>query len=239
MATVLIIVDDEGDEGQVHPKQMLPGNLISPFLEQAIADTASKRGDSERGETISTIRRAGLSPSLLAGDPIVCPLTFDLPDFLMFAGRSTYLACQDVAALRRRVAQQFAYAVGEGDLWLPIVLTAHGPLYGEAIGRAASPADTLLSAYQQPVHLGDRWRQPLYRLGQRLLTLLDAPPAVYLLQFGLQEAQLCFDRLFPFPAAPAIASIHIQTPNLFQCHWRCLTHQPILDLTILPPRSLQ
>jgi hypothetical protein len=43
---------------------------------------------------------------------------------------------------------------------------------------------------------------------------------------------ILFDRLIPFPDEPAIASIGVQEPNLFTCHWLCLTHQPILDLKI-------
>jgi hypothetical protein len=43
---------------------------------------------------------------------------------------------------------------------------------------------------------------------------------------------ILFDRLIPFPDEPAIATIGVQEPNLFICHWLCLTHQPILDLKI-------
>jgi hypothetical protein len=89
-----------------------------------------------------------------------------------------------------------------------------------------------MPSYAQPLHLPDRYRQPLYQLGQRLLGLVSASPAVYLLQFGFQGEEIVFDRLFPFPAAPAIASLGIQTPDLFECHWRCLTQQPIRDLRI-------
>ena len=101
--------------------------------------------------------------------------------------------------------------------------------YAEAIAPA-SP-----SGYRQPLHLADHQRQPLYRLGQRLLSALSAPPAVYLLQFGYQGDRECFDRLWPFPAPPAIASLGTQTPDLFSCHWHCLRGQPLRDIVIRPP----
>ncbi|WP_051037993.1 hypothetical protein [Thalassoporum mexicanum] len=131
-----------------------------------------------------------------------------------------------------------------GELWLPIVWTARGPLYGEVISRDQQ------GKYQQPFHLKDYDRQPLYRLAQNMLSDLHAPPAVYLLQFDLVSSvvdstleftpnqvgkdhhKIGFDRLIPFPAEPAIASIDVQQPNLFECHWRCLTNQPIYDLII-------
>jgi len=113
-------------------------------------------------------------------------------------------------------------------LWLPVVLTAKGPLYAEVIGLADD------GSYQQPVDLSDVWRQPLYHLAYQLLQVLSAPPTTYLLQFGLPEQDLVFDRLWPFPTTPAIASIGVQEPDLFTCHWLCLTGQPISDLTIIP-----
>jgi hypothetical protein len=149
---------------------------------------------------------------------------------LKFCRQTIYQDCRDLPALRRRVTQQFQIEVGEGLYWLPIVLTAKGPLYAEAITvNTAGACD-----YQQPWHLPDRQRQPLYQFSYRLLKNLSAPPATYLLQFGLREEGFCFDRLLPFPAEPAISSIESQHPNLFECHWRCLTHQPILDLQIAP-----
>jgi hypothetical protein len=48
------------------------------------------------------------------------------------------------------------------------------------------------------------------------------------------ETEVIFDRLWPFPASPAIASIQTQQPDLFACHWHCLVGEPIMDLTILP-----
>lgn len=163
---------------------------------------------------------------------IICPLTLNLPNFVSFPGREIYQACQDISGLRQRV-QQLGYVTGAGNFWLPVVLTAKGALYAEAIGSEPSAPPR----FYQPLHLSDRWRQPLYWLGQRLVQSLSAPPTAYLIQFGFQDETICFDRLLPFPAAPAIASLSVQAPDLFACHWLCITHQPVLDLVILPQRD--
>ena len=202
---------------------------------------------------INVVSTQGLPPELsaaalvselrddLAGDkpsPLICPLTLHLPETLPFASRTIFDRCCDTAAMRQYVQQHWGYASGNGTRWLPIVWTAKGPLYAEVIGHEGNIGDETgsdpTSLYQQPLHLSDEWRQPLYRLGFNLLTSLAAPPAVYLLQFDLEEDALVFDRLWPFPHRPALASVGVQTPNLFECHWRCLTHQPIWDVAIVP-----
>ncbi len=170
----------------------------------------------------------------IVGAQLLCPLTLSVPEALMFPAQALYATCRDVAGLRRQL-EAWQYITGDGTFWLPIVLTAKGALYGEVIGSdqgaaLVNTASTL--GYTQPVHLSDHQRQPLYALGQRLLRSLNASPAVYLMQFGWQDGAVCFDRLFPFPAAPAIASLNVQTPDLFACHWACLTGQPLLDLII-------
>lgn len=168
---------------------------------------------------------------------IICPLTLNFPDSFQFAHRAIYDACRNRDQMRSQ-AQTEGVEIGDGNFWLPIVWTIKGPLYAEVIGvntASSNLLDNQISqslTYQQPVHMGDRWRQSLYFLGKRLLSSLTTPPGVYLLQFGLRDNQFCFDCLFPFPAIPAIASIGVQTPDLFVCHWRCLINQPILDLTI-------
>ena len=162
---------------------------------------------------------------------LVCPLTLDLPENLVFTAKDVFRFCRNVSAARDRVAQELLFPVGEGNFWLPVVLTAKGPLYAEAIGAEASLQSDALS-YSQPVHLSDLWRQQLYELAYRLLNLLNAPPATYLMQFGFVGERICFDRLWPFPAAPAIASVGVQLPDLFVCHWYCLTNKAIYDLQI-------
>lgn len=166
---------------------------------------------------------------------IVCPLTLDLPASLEFPARPLYQRCRQVDELRQWVTQTLSYPSQAGQLWLPIILTARGPVYGEVIGQSEKTD----SGYIQPLHLPDRWRQPLYRMAKQVLWSLSAPPAVYLLQFDIQADTVYFDRLFPFPFHPAIASIGIQEPDLFTCHWLCQTHQSILDLRIQQPALYQ
>lgn len=175
----------------------------------------------------------------IAEEDLFCPLTLELPAQFSFPQQGVYQDCRDVPALRQQVEQRGYAQTGAGYYWLPIVQTAKGPLYGEvmqAVGNTATGKleDLTHLTYQQPLHLPDVLRQPLYQLGHRLLQMLQAPPSVYLMQFGLQAGRVVFDRLYPFPAAPAIASLNVQTPNLFECHWRCLTDQAILDLRIPP-----
>ncbi|MEG4285520.1 hypothetical protein QUB68_20525 [Microcoleus sp. A006_D1] len=172
------------------------------------------------------------SGAIADGGAIVCPLTLDLPSDLVFLGQDVFRFCANVAAARDRVGQKLQVPVGEGNFWLPVVLTAKGPLYAEAIAAASDKLSGEVS-YSLPLHLSDVWRQQLYELAFRLLVnLLNAPPATYLMQFGFVGDRICFDRLWPFPAAPAIASVGVQVPDLFVCHWYCLTNKPIYDLQI-------
>jgi len=179
-----------------------------------------------------------MMPALSDGD-IVCPLTLDIPAGVDHPGQSIYQACHDVDRLREFVQERWEFGVGRGQFWLPVVWTPKGPLYGEVIGL--SEPGTCLSSdpwqwpYQQPWHFGDRWRQPLYHLAYRLLRFLVAPPATYLMQFGVGGEKPYFDRLWPFPGPPAIASIGVQQPDLFHCHWFCVTGKPLRDLEIVPP----
>lgn len=175
---------------------------------------------------------------------LICPLTLNLPVTLPFLRvEAVYQACRDVSELRQRVGQQLGCAIADGCFWLPVVLTAKGPLYGEVIGLAGKAVAAQLPedlsscnlSYYQPFHLSDARRQRIYHMGHQVLQLLSAPPATYLVQFGFQDTDICFDRLWPFPAAPAVASLGIQQPDLFACHWHCLTSLPILDLMIIPP----
>jgi hypothetical protein len=165
-------------------------------------------------------------PKLISSEAVYCPLTLELPPDFHFWGTAIARSCRDIVALRHLAALITGVKGGdEGELWLPIVWTVRGPIYGEAIGSVDS-------SYQQPIHLEDSQRQPLYQFGYQLLNHLQAPPATYLLQFGFEETKIIFDRVFPFPATPALASIGVQTPDLFTCHWRCITHQPILDVYV-------
>ncbi len=135
-------------------------------------------------------------------------------------------ACAQIDDLRHWVVEHCGIPGGTGDRWLPVVLTARGPLYGEVIGQTAT------GRYVQPWGINDAQRQPLYRLAWRILDHLGAAPAVYLLQVGFGQDGLVFDRLIPFPDRPAIASVGVQQPDLFHCHWLCLTGRPVRDLMI-------
>lgn len=167
-------------------------------------------------------------PLTTAIDLEALPLKWRSHPSLVMAAR-----CGDIEAMQRHIAEAVACDIGPGTLWLPVVVTAKGPLYGEAI---LPPSDTD-GPYQQPFHLSDRQRQVVYRLAHRILKGLDVPPAVYLLGLGLEQrgtdiTKLWLDRVLPFPGEPAIASLGIQAPDLFECHWRCLTGQPLRDMII-------
>lgn len=256
MRKVVIVVDAEVEGHGAFITASSPVSRAVSALRQAILQDASAEQETTvQVRVLSTDRLLGQSigdqdaiaplsftsiesQSSTLQDLIWCPLTLNLPDTFRFPGEHIYRICRDVDCLRQYVQQQLDCAIGSGCFWLPIVYTEKGPLYAEVVGLDSNtlteePAKHFASlSYLQPIHLPDIWRQPLYHLGYRLLKLLSAPPAVYLMQFGLENHQLYFDRLWPFPAIPAIASLGVQEPDLFTCHWRCLTQQPILDLTI-------
>lgn len=198
-------------------------------LKQAIAQCPT----SSTPDTVRVVTPADVPP-VVAPEDILCPLTLILPEVLAFPGASVFRTCAQVSDLRRSVADCFGVKPGDGSLWLPIALTAKGPLYGEAIALDAHTP----GQYYQPHHLSDRQRQPLYAFAFRLLSWLHAPPSVYLLQVALSDEGVVFDRLWPYPAAGAIASLSVQTPDLFTAHWLCLSHQPLLDLSI-PGKSAE
>jgi len=236
MSRVLIVVDALVEEAE----KLVGASPTTARIVDALKDAIARH--SPAPVTVEVITSTDLADALLlprqernwtAEDIIWCPLTLDLPNTLQFPARNIFQACSHVTSLRQRV-QQLGYATVSGgqrlgDLYLPVVLTAKGPLYGEVISEGEAT-----SGYQQPLDLPDNQRQPLYHLAYQLLQSLSALPAVYLLQFGYNEQNFVFDRLWPFPGVPAIASIGIQEPDLFTCHWHGLTGQPILDLTIIP-----
>jgi hypothetical protein len=227
VARVLVLVDAEDQQKATEPSVGLAQGVAA--LRRAIA-TFPAHPSSSNQVVVETLPATSSQVSLEATD-WVCPLTLNLSDSVTFPEREIYRVCQNIPAMRQRV-EQLGYLKGTGQFWLPIVLTAKGPLYAEAIGAEYPNAEVVPSKFFQPLHLSDRWRQSLYRLGRRLLRSLSAPPATYLMQFGFQGDTICFDRLLPFPAAPAIASLGVQSPDLFACHWLCITNQSILDLTI-------
>jgi hypothetical protein len=91
-------------------------------------------------------------------EAIYCPLTLNLPTEFEFWGREIGRACLDIDALRHLAATRMGIKADDrGDLWLPVVWTARGPMYGEVIGGVAT------GRYRQPIHLNDVERQPLYQ----------------------------------------------------------------------------
>ncbi|MEL4895061.1 hypothetical protein [Crocosphaera sp. Alani8] len=165
---------------------------------------------------------------------VYCPLTIEVPPSLSFPGQKIYQDCKDVKRRRQWVDEMLGYktSIGDtslGDLWLPIAVTSTELIYGEIIGEGAFP-----NSYEQPITLKKSLRRSLHDLAQGLLESLDAPTSLYLLQFSLKGQNIVFDRLWPFPAAPAIASLAYPHPNLFAGYWNCLTHQPLPSLTGTP-----
>jgi len=108
---------------------------------------------------------------------------------------------------------------------LPIVFSDEKLIYGSVIGEGMIPND-----YQQPHNLSSRILTQIRHLAEGLLDSIQAIPSVYLLQFRLMNGEIIFDRLWPFPATPAISSINQQYPDLFACHWCCLSNQRIPEI---------
>ena len=163
---------------------------------------------------------------------IYCPLTIQLPEYFNFPQQSIYSACKDINSRRRWVEKKLGFRTSVGDswlghLWLPIILTDK-PIFAEVIGEGPMP-----NSYEHPIIIPHRQLKSLHGLADRLLDSLSAPPACYLLQFSLYNGEIVFDRLWPFPAAPALITLKTQQPNLFTCHWKCLTQQPIVDKDIV------
>ena len=164
---------------------------------------------------------------------IYCPLTIQVPDYIDFPGKKIFSACKDIVGRRRWVDRNLGFKTSFGDswlghLWLPVVFTKQEIIYAEVIGEGAMP-----NTYEQPVSISKHQRYSLHQLAEGLLESLSAPPAVYLIQFSLHNGEVVFDRLWPFPAAPALITTRTQQPDLFACHWSCLTNRSISGVTVL------
>jgi hypothetical protein len=232
MSKVLIIVNAEVRNRRVSPTSPVAAKMVTALV-QSIQNSTKSTEIEIIGTADLWSKSIILTPS--NEDLIYCPLTIKLPDWIEFPAKHIFQLCIDIPARRSWVEKYFQYktTIADsclGDLWLPIVLTAKGPIYGEVIGEGEIP-----NFYQQPIDFDDRIRQSLYNLAYQLLDSINATPSVYLLQFRMLEKEIIFDRLWPFPASPAIASIPSQKPDLFACHWHCLWGKPIVDLTVMPP----
>jgi len=227
MEQVIIIVNAEVKEGgKISPASPVTEKMVTALL-TAIGDKLAVKIIGGSDLWSGAIKLENNEQNL------ICPLTIKLPNWLEFAAKTIYQKCDALEERRTWVEEKLGYKTSKGndllgDMWLPIILTAKGPLYGEVIAEGALP-----NCYRQPIDITDDLRQRLYYLGYNLLESIEALPAVYLLQFSLIKEQIVFDKLWPFPASPALGSVNIQEPDLFTCHWYCLINQPILDLTII------
>lgn len=161
---------------------------------------------------------------------IYCPLTIQIPEIVDFPARECFRACQNVKDRRAWVQNQRGFKVsteepGLGDRWLPIVFDGSSVQFGEVIGEGEQP-----NAYQQPVAIAQSQLRALQALAVPLLKEIAAPPSVYLLQFLSEGSDVLFDRLWPFPAAPAIASLNRAPADLFGLYWQCIKQQQLLQV---------
>lgn len=163
------------------------------------------------------------------GGRVYCPLTIQLPRWLNFPGQAIYQACQEIQHRRQWVSERLQLPLCKdaqwlGDHWLPVIVHPRGMEFGPLIYEGMMPNAYGLISWELPPY--ERYQKPLTQLAQALMEQLQAPPAVYLLQFSVAQG-LMFDRLWPFPAAPAIATITEPQPNLFTYHWCCLNDLPL------------
>ncbi len=155
-------------------KQAIARHSSTLVVVQAIAATTLK--ETARFEAV-----VGNEGTYSTQDYLWCPLTLDLPETLDFPNRAAFQACGDIIGLRQQV-KQLGDATGDGYFWLPIVLTAKGPLYAEVInsekGLWLSVRPDLVSSfgqglpsdgYWQPMGLSDALRQINPSLGDQLL----------------------------------------------------------------------
>ncbi|UFP95716.1 hypothetical protein [Gloeobacter morelensis] len=116
-------------------------------------------------------------------------------------------------------------------LVLPLVLTARGVLYAEAIGVAGR-------YLWQPEPLSDKARQILYRFARGLVDLLEPlTPGVYMVYFAVVCGAVRFEKLIAHPDRTALVTLTSQRPDLFCCHWRCALGLPVVDLQVHRPTA--
>ncbi len=219
MSKVVIIVNAQVNKGKISPN--------APVAERMAVALSKSIVESNPDYEIQILGGADLwSKSLQISDSdqdvIYCPLTIKLPDWFNFPAQQIYYACRDVEKRRKWVQQHFGYKISKdnswlGDLWLPVIFTSEKLIYGEVICEGVMP-----NYYQQPCDLPVEIYPSLQTLVKELLNSIKATPSVYLLQFRILDQNIIFDRLWPFPATPAIASINVQKPDLFAYHWHCL-----------------
>ena len=223
MSKVIIIVNAQVNQGRIKP--------TAPVAEKMA--TAMKTGiiDADNSHEVEIMGASDLWAKsvklpVYSQDLIYCPLTIKLPDWFNFSASRVYQACNDLDNRRNWVKEHFGYQTCNdysslGDLWLPIVMNPNQTIYGDIIAEAEIP-----NSYRQVFSFPHRMLNYLYPLAHELLKSIKATPAVYLLQFKIIEQKIIFDRLWPFPATPALASVKSNSEtDLFHHHWHCISHQ--------------
>lgn len=226
MSQVIIIVNAQVERGIINPTAPV-AEKMALALSQSIVNSSYDHHHTVEIVSGADLWSKSIKLSPPSADVIYCPLTIKLPDWFDFPAQKIYRVCRDVEKMRIWVYNHFGFQVTQdnlclGDLWLPMIFTEEKLVYGSIIAEGMIPND-----YRQPYFLPTPVRSHLYRLGEQLLEYIGAIPSVYLLQFRLKGDRVIFDRLWPFPATPAIASINVQKPDLFACHWRCLSSQSV------------
>ena len=238
MEKVVIIINAEvSDRGQ-----LISASPVTQRMVEALQCSIAKHSPSMEVEIVSAATLWSKNSKITVKDQnadntIYCPLTIQLPEYFEFPQRKIYSACKDINARRRWVEKNLGFKTSVGDswlghLWLPIVFRDR-PIFAETIGEGSMP-----NSYEHPVAIPKRQLKSLHGLAEQLLDSLNAPPATYLLQFSLYNGEIVFDRLWPFPAAPALITLKTQQPNLFTCHWNCLTGKPIPSISISDPMPI-
>ena len=232
MEKVVIIINAEvNDSGK-----LISASPVTQKMVEALQRSIARHSPAKSVEIVSAATLWSKNSKIIKkdqDDTIYCPLTIQLPEHYNFPQRRIYSLCKDINARRRWVEKTLGLKTSVGDswlghLWLPIVLVdKERPIFAEVIGEGTMP-----NSYEHPVMIPKRQQKSLHSLAERLLITLDAPPATYLLQFSLYNGEIVFDRLWPFPAAPASITIKTQQPDLFSCHWHCLIQKPIANISV-------
>lgn len=227
---VIIINADVSDQGK-----LVSASPVTQKMVEALQHSIAEHSPSKVVEIISAATLWSRNSRNVIKDknstPIYCPLTIQLPDYFDFPQRKIYSACKDINTRRRWVEKNLGFKTSVGDswlghLWLPVILTEK-PIFAEVIGEGSMP-----NSYEHPVSIPKRQQKSIRGLAERLLDSLDAPPATYLLQFSIYNGEIVFDRLWPFPAAPALITLKTQKPDLFTCHWHALTGKSMPKITV-------
>ena len=231
MEKVVIIINAEvSDRGQLLSASPVTQKMVEALQRSIVEESPQIEIEIVSAATLWSKNRTTLKKDRNA-ETIYCPLTIQLPDYFDFPQRKIYSACKDINSRRRWVEKNLGFKTSVGDswlghLWLPIIMT-NKPLFCEVIGEGPMP-----NSYEHPVSIPKRQKKSLHELAAQLLNSLSAPPATYLLQFSLYNGEIVFDRLWPFPAAPALITLKTQQPDLFTCHWRCMTDRKIPKISI-------